>query len=499
MRNNRGACRCWPSFIDRASLGATAADNIRRPSPAAGCWPAQRMSGQSLLLLLLLLFLMTGCAAALPDANEEIARNQAVPRLQDSHGPLSPQQSAVILKNIRSHAGETGILERHIALEEAIAGSPLVIGNKATLLQDGPATYRAMFAAMNAATDHINMETYLIDDDEIGRQFADILIRKQKQGVQVNLIYDSIGTLNLPRNYFDRLRAAGIALLEFNPVNPLEAKKEWSINHRDHRKLLVVDGRIAFVGGINISGVYSSGSFSRRRERRELGKWRDTHVRIEGPVVTQFQKSFLETWKKQSGPPLAPRRFFPSLTASGNDVVRVISSSADDRYSLIYVTLISAINSAESRVYLTNAYFVPDPQLLKALQDAAQRGVDVRLILPSHTDFWAVFHAGRSHYSELLRTGVKIYERRGPVLHSKTALIDGVWSCIGSTNLDWRSFLHNDEINAVVLGIGFARQMQAMFDQDLAQSDQIDPVRWEQRSPLLRLKEWAAHWWEYWL
>ena len=179
--------------------------------------------------------------------------------------------------------------------------------------------------------------------------------------------------------------------------------------------------------------------------------------------------------------------------------MRAIGSASADPHSLIYLTLLSAIDNAEQRVYLTNAYFVPDPQLLKSLTDAAQRGVDVKLILPSHTDSWAVFYAGRSHYSELLRADVKIYERRGAVMHSKTASIDGVWSTIGSTNLDWRSFLHNDEINAAILGRDFSSQMDAMFASDLAESNAIDLDRWEQRSLLLRFKEWAAQLAEYWL
>jgi cardiolipin synthase len=183
-------------------------------------------------------------------------------------------------------------------------------------------------------------------------------------------------------------------------------------------------------------------------------------------------------------------------------MVAAIRAAKDYIYLETYIfglTLLSAIDNAEQRVNLTNAYFVPDPQLLKALTDAAQRGVDVKLVLPSHTDSWATFHAGRSHYSELLRAGVKIYERRGAVMHSKTASIDGVWSTIGSTNLDWRSFLHNDEINAAILGRDFARQMDAMFARDLAESDAIDLDSWERRSPLLRLKEWAARLVEYWL
>jgi cardiolipin synthase len=161
----------------------------------------------------------------------------------------------------------------------------------------------------------------------------------------------------------------------------------------------------------------------------------------------------------------------------------------------MYLTLISAIGNAERQVYLTNAYFVPDPQLLKALIEAAGRGVDVRLLLPSHSDSALVFHAGRSHYSGLLDAGVKIYERRGRLLHSKTAVIDGVWSTVGSTNLDWRSFLDNDEVNAVILGREFGQKMQTAFAADLDASEAIDAKRWKQRSLSLRLKEWWARIW----
>ena len=188
--------------------------------------------------------------------------------------------------------------------------------------------------------------------------------------------------------------------------------------------------------------------------------------------------------------------YFPALKVQRKDIVRAIGSTPDAPYSLIYVTLMSAIGNAEKHVYLTNAYFVPDPQLLEALADAARRGVDVKLILPSHSDSDVVFHAGRSHYLALLKAGVRIYERQGALLHSKTALIDGVWSCVGSSNLDWRSFLDNDEINVVVLGREFGQQMQAMFAKDLDASVAIDPATWEGRSPMLRVKEWGASLWQ---
>ncbi len=180
-------------------------------------------------------------------------------------------------------------------------------------------------------------------------------------------------------------------------------------------------------------------------------------------------------------------------------MVRAIGSSPEEPFSQIYATLISAIASAETSVRITNAYFVPDPQLLGVLMSAARRGVEVTLILPSQTDSWLVFHAGRRHYARLLRAGVKIYERRGVILHSKSALIDGVWATVGSTNLDWRSFLHNHELNAVVLGAEFGRQVQALFEKDLAASQPITLDAWRQRGLDLRFKERFAQAWEYWL
>ena len=419
-------------------------------------------------------------------------------QLEGARGPLTSQQSKAILDRLKSRGEETSIFDRHLALEEAIVGSPLMVGNKVVLLQDGPATFQALLTAIRDAKDHINMETYTIEDDEVGNRFADALIEKQAHGVQVNFIYDSVGAINAPKAFFKRLTDSGIKVLEYNPINPLTAKKGWDVNQRDHRKLLIVDGQSAFLGGINISSVYSGGSFTQRSRGRPEGEppWRDTHMQVDGPVVGEFQKLFLATWEKQKGETLAPRNYLPQLGNKGKEVVRAIGSSPDEPYTLMYATLISAISSAETSVNLTNAYFVPDPQLLAALKDAAQRGVDVKIILPSYTDAWLVFHAGRSYYEELLSARVKIYERRDALLHAKTALIDGVWSTIGSTNLDWRSFLHNDEVNAVILGQEFGAQMQAMFEKDLASSNPITLEQWNQRSIGMRLKELAARLWQ---
>lgn len=457
-----------------------------------------------LALGLLGLACVVGCSS-LPTFVPDLARRPGPPvQLEGKRGPLTAAQSKAILDALARRGQATDIFERHLALEEAIVGSPLTTGNEVLLLQDGPATYRAMLAAISAARDHINMETYILDDDEVGHHFARALIDKQRQGVQVHLIRDSVGTIGTPAAFFEGMAASGIRVLEFNPVNPLgalAANKAWSLNQRDHRKLLIVDGHTAFLGGINISSVYSGGSrnvFARARPSDQPA-WRDTDLQLRGPVVAELQKLFLATWEAQKGPPLAAKRYFPPPENVGRQVVRAIGSSPDEPYSLIYATLLSAIASAETSVRITNAYFVPDPQLLEALEAAAARGVEVTLILPSKTDSWLVFHAGRVYYDRLLRAGVKIHERRGVILHSKTALIDGVWATVGSTNLDWRSFLHNHELNAVVLGTEFGSQVQAMFARDLAASDAITLAQWRRRTLDLRAKELFARAWEYWL
>lgn len=453
----------------------------------------QRASAAAICLL------TAAACATLPDTQALIERHTGqAARFQNARGPLSVVQNAAVLAQLKQKTGDIDILEKQIVLEQAIVGSPLILGNKVTLLQDGPATYKAMFAAIRQARDHINLETYIFEDDEVGRQFADLLLAQQARGVQINIIYDSVGGINTPKAFFDRFKEGGIAVLEFNPINPLTAKKAWRINNRDHRKLLIVDGKTAFIGGINISSVYASGSIPHRTQKADGNTvaWRDTHLQIDGPVVGELQQLFMQTWTKQHGAPLALKQYLPTLQAQGTDIVRAIGSTPDDPYSLIYLTLISAIGNASKQIYLTNAYFVPDPQLLKALTDAAARGVDVRLILPSHSDSALVFHAGRAHYTALLEGGVKLYERQGALLHSKTAVIDGVWSTVGSTNLDWRSFLDNDEINAVILGRDFGQKMQAVFSQDLEASKAIALQDWKERPAQFRMKEWMAQLWE---
>ncbi len=313
----------------------------------------------------------------------------------------------------------------------------------------------------------------------------------QRAGVQVNLIYDSVDSLFTPKQFFQQLVDVGANMLEYNPINPLQTRKVWQLNERDHRKLLVVDGRIAYVGGINISSVYSFGSFgssfghrtddNKSQQKKDGLTWRDTHLRIEGPAVVKFQR--LCSWL-----PGKSRRAINMERGVG----RAIGNSPSDPYSLMYVILISVINSEESRVYLTNAYFLSDPQLLAALKDAAARGVDVRLLLSGKSDSDLAHQASCPFYDELLRNGIKVYERQNVLLHARTATIDGVWSTVGSINLDWRSRLNNQEIDAVMLGQDSGSRMQTLFEQDLQASKQITLKDWRNRSLILHIKEkWA--------
>ncbi len=427
-----------------------------------------------------------------------MAQSSANVKVSGANGPLAKEKARAVIEKIKRANPDSTMLERHLAIEEAIVGQPLIVGNRVTLLEDGKATFAAVFEAIKRAKKHVNVESYIIEDDEIGQQFADLLIAKQGQGVQINLIYDSVGSIGTPKEFFRRLQDAGINVVEFNPVNPLASKGEWRLNHRDHRKLIVVDGELAFLGGINISSVYSGSSFRKKQadNKEAAAPWRDTHMQIEGPVVADFQRLFMATWEKQKGPAIVGEDYFPPLKPVGKEVVRAIGSSPDDAYTLMYATMISVIQNAEASISLTNAYFVPDPQLLESLKEAARRGVDVRLILPKITDSSLTLYVGRSFYEELLTAGVRIYERRNRMLHAKTAVVDGVWSTIGSTNLDWRSFVHNDEINAVVLGADFAGRMAALFQRDLSASDEITLEEWQNRSFIMRLREAYARLWQ---
>jgi len=448
-----------------------------------------------------ILSLCNGCET-LPNVSEMIGAAPSGKKhrqILSSKGLLSPEKSKAIMERLKLSVAPTDILGRHIAVVESVTESPLIKGNKVALLADGQAAYAAMFKVIQNAKDHINLESYIIEDDETGRKFSDLLLQKQARGVQVNLIYDSVGSMNTPASFFQRLRDGGIEIVGFNPINPLKAREKWGLTHRDHRKILLVDGKVAIIGGINISKVYSSSPLKRKQNEKAPIRWRDTDIQIEGPAVAEFQKLFLDTWMKQKGPKLSERNYFPDLKEVGNALVRVVGSTPGQDNRIPFIVYVSAITFAEHSIHMTNSYFIPDDQIVKALTDAAERGVDVKIILPGITDSQLSLYAQRYHYSGLLKSGVKIYEHSTSLLHAKTAVVDKVWSTVGSTNMDFLSLLNNDEVNAVILNHEFAVEMEKMFVRDLANSRQIQWDEWKKRPLLPRIREWFVNLFSHWL
>jgi len=454
------------------------------------------VSHRAIALGLTTLLLVTGCAS-LPNVKDTLhyyylSHDQEPPKIVGPHGELPKAQSEAILKRMNKQAASTGLLAKQAALMESISESPLVVGNKVTLLQGGDATFAAMFRAVANASDSINVETYIFDDDRIGRVFAELLLQKHARGVAVNVIYDSYGCSSTPGKFFGRLREGGVQVLEFNPINPFRSRGGWMIDERDHRKILIVDGKLVITGGVNISSVHSneaSGSFVRSKS---FAPWHDTDVEIVGPVVAEYQRLFIKQWQDQGGPAMAARDYLPTLKPQGPDLVRVLANSPGEWNRQMYIAYVSAVAFSEKSIHLANAYFAPDKQMLRALLEAARRGVDVKIILPGVSDSKLAYYGARSYYTELLQAGVKVFEFRNSMLHSKIAVIDGVWSSVGSTNLDPWSLIRNDEVNAVILGRNFADKMEAVFTKFLSGCDEIHLAVWKKRPVSERMREWFS-------
>jgi cardiolipin synthase len=418
-----------------------------------------------------------------------------------SRNPLTHTERSALLTTLPP-AESTDALQRQFVLQQALSESPLVFGNRATLLRDGSRAFPAMFKALREARDHINMEYFIFQDAAWhGMKLSDVLIERMQHGVAVNIIYDSFGSHTTPASLFDRLRQAGARVVQFGPLNPLLARTGWNPNHRDHRKILVVDGRIGFTGGINFDQVYENPPSAGVPANGDMGHayWRDTAVRIEGPAVAELQKLFLATWKQQKGPPVAPVRYFPPLPRVGVQTIRIIGSAPDDQRLLLYISLMTAVLSAMKNVWFSTGYFVPPHGEGVDLARTARAKVDVRLVLPSHADVPATVYAARGAYGDLLEAGTRIYEMQNAVLHSKLATIDGVWSVVGSSNLDRRSVIFNNEVDAVILGHETASQVEALLRQDMSESHEITLAEWRDRSLGERVHELEARVWQYWM
>lgn len=431
-----------------------------------------------------------------------------------ARGPLAPSQERAALGEVRAE-GLQVLLDRQLKALASHGEVDLHRGNQTRLLVDGPATFAAMKAAIDKAQDRVLLQSYTVEDEGVAAEVATLLVKKAAAGVRVALLYDAVGSVSTPESFFQQLQQGGVAVCQFNPLDPTHRPGWWSINHRDHRKLLVVDNEVAFTGGINISRVYGSGSrgsagfggsgggIGRSGAGKSAAKaaavgtqplddgWRDTQIELKGPVVPALALQFAATWQGQGcqGELGQPRR---NAVESGQRLVKVVASDPRDEHTRIYEALLHAVRVSQRSVQLTMAYFAPGREFAQALEDAARRGVQVEMVLPGRTDFSLVMHAGRSYYTRLLEAGVRIHEMEHTVMHAKTAVIDGVFSTVGSTNLDWRSIVNNNELNVIVLGEDFGAQMAALFERDRQVSREITLDTWRGRGAGQRAREWLG-------
>ncbi|MEO6259482.1 MAG: cardiolipin synthase [Thermoanaerobaculia bacterium] len=365
----------------------------------------------------------------------------------------------------------------------ALTGAPLSEGNRVEILKNGVQIFPSMLAAIRAAKKTINLEFYIYWDGEVSRMFAEALAERARAGVAIKIILDAIGSSAMSQSMIDFLTRNGIDLEWYHPFRWYMLSR---FNHRTHRKLLIIDGEIGFSGGVGIADEWLGDADAENH-------WRETVARVEGPVVAQMQFAFLDNWIKSRGELLTGLDYFPALEKKGGHLTQVIKSSPAEGSSTVKLMYIISIVSARKSIFISNAYFLPDRDTIRALEGAARRGVDVRVIVPGEfVDVPVARHASRWHYDMLLRRGIKIYEYKPTMMHAKTMVVDGLWTTIGSSNFDDRSFRLNDEVNVNIFDPGIATQMEAMFHEDLARSEEISLHQWFQRSWFDRLKERVA-------
>lgn len=376
-------------------------------------------------------------------------------------------------------------LGRLFRREEAqpLFGGSDVDGNRVTLLRDGEEAFPAMLAAISNAKREVLIAMYWFDSDATGRKFADALIERAQSGVRVFVTYDAVGSISADGAIFDRMRAAGCDVREFNPVAPWRARFSLGmINRRDHRKLLIVDSRIAITGGVNLSDLWAPTS--------QGGEgWRDDAVSVEGESAERLRETFMTVWKWLGG--VVPRlpTIPPKTNASVGSRVRVLANRSLRDRRTIRRAYLEQIRGAKVSIYISNSYFLPDRAIRRELARAVRRGVDVRVLLAGKSDVIAVYYASRYLYSSLLAQGIRIFEWTRSTFHSKTAVVDGVWSTIGSYNLDNISWRLNLELNVAITDPVVGSAMQASFHRDCEEGVAIHRQSWRARPLLPRFLE----------
>ena len=355
---------------------------------------------------------------------------------------------------------------------EAYASAPIVAGNTVEMLLNGEQFFPAKLALIRSATKTITYLQYFYEDGPPAKEIAEALAERCRAGVGVNVLLDSFGALGIPGEYVDLMRRSGCHVEFFRPLRPYPGSKT---NNRTHRRILIADGRVAITGGSGVSEKWMG-------DGRTEGYWRETDVRIEGPVVRYLQGAFAESWLEATGIVLGGEPYYPAPVApKGNAHVQVVRSSPAGGSFAVYTAFLLAIASARKSIYITNPYFVLDEKMTEALLEARRAGTRVVVLVPGKIDHNLVRQASRAQFGEMLRAGIEIYEYRAALLHAKTMVIDGVWATVGSTNLDNRSFALNDELNVIVYSSAVAQRLERVFQDDLQHSRRVTYELWSNR------------------
>lgn len=412
------------------------------------------MERQYYRAILVAALLLAGSCANVPDVEEKL--DEAATRKGTdaaAHGSRHDPESADSIEQI-------------LDLTRAVTNAEVSGGNDVQLLIDGPEAFAAIFTAVANARSHVHLEYYIFEEiSHDGVALSDLLVAKLNAGVDVRILYDAFGSGNTDPAFFDKLDDAGALLVPFNPLNPLDAETDWSLNERDHRKIAIVDGAVAITGGINISKSYlgSLPPLGRPSGADESLPWRDTAIRIVGPAVHEFQRLFVKHWETQSGTEIQSSALYPAVSPANDKTLLVLDTGPDQEVPEAYAMTLAALRYARHRAWITTPYFVPTDEHLDALIAAARRGVDVRLLLPQRSDAISVNTVAWSYYEKLLDNGIRILELTNATLHAKTMVFDGRWSIVGSTNLDHRSVVFNYEIDTVIIDRAFGDALEQQF------------------------------------
>ncbi|MER3416561.1 MAG: cardiolipin synthase [Gemmataceae bacterium] len=365
-------------------------------------------------------------------------------------------------------------------LATRLGAFPVCGGNRVKLYHDGPLAFDDLFESCSQARHHIHLEYFIVQPDSTGRRLLDILTQKAREGVEVRLLYDAIGSLHLRKRLLKPLLKAGGKATAFFTLNPL--RRRMQVNLRNHRKIAVIDGRVAFTGGLNIGDEYLG-------KHPTFGYWRDTHMRIEGPAVAALQRIFIEDWDFAYEEAIRGPAYYPEPDANGDMVLQILESGPDQDVNVIRETLFAAITLVRKRLWISTPYFVPDSSILDALRLAGRMGVDVKIIVPKWPDHWLPYYAARYYFDEMLRCGLRIYEYKKGMMHAKVIMADSSWATVGSANLDNRSLRLNFEVNCVVHSAPMIAELEKVFLEDLSHCERLDARTFAQRGWRQRLLE----------